>query len=90
MFKTRKVDFLFLVEHEDRELYSVKRISEELTTYGASSLILSMEFYSTMISSLSVKVIVVPYAISKILGLLIIFFQYFQRFRLFHLIGSNF
>jgi len=65
MLKNRNVDFLFLVEHEDRELYSVHRIAEELKTSGASSLILSMEFYCSLIASLAVKVIVIPYAISS-------------------------
>lgn len=65
MLKTRNIDFLFLVEHEDRELYSVLRIAEQIKGFGATSLILSMEFFGLMAAKLTVQTIVVPFAISS-------------------------
>lgn len=62
---TKVVDFIFLVEHEDRERFLVQRIAEELKLMNCSSLILSMEFYGHLIDSVTAKCIVIPYAISS-------------------------
>ena len=65
MAKPAVVDYLFLVEHEDRELSSVKAIAEGLKTLGKTSCVLSLEFFGYMMHSINANNIVVPYSISS-------------------------
>lgn len=65
MGKPTVVDYLFLVEHEDRELSSVKAIAEGLKALGKTSCVLSLEFFGYMMQYISANNIVVPYSISS-------------------------
>lgn len=58
-----KKDFLFLVEHEDREMSTVKRLKELLEQKGFSSVILSTEFHAHLFNCYDPNNIVFPYAI---------------------------
>ncbi|NOU51764.1 hypothetical protein HG263_14600 [Pseudoalteromonas sp. JBTF-M23] len=58
-----QVDFLFLVEHEDREMSSVKRLKSELEMKGCSCIILSTEFHAHLFNQFNARNIVFPYAI---------------------------
>ena len=57
-------DFLFLVEHEDREGESVRRIVDMLKLKGYTSSIQSISFHIKNFRKISAKCIVFPYAIS--------------------------
>ncbi len=61
----KKLDFLFLIEHHDREYQSVQNISNELLFLGYSSKILSIEFHLHKIMKYEPKVIILPYLFSK-------------------------
>ncbi|THB65932.1 MAG: hypothetical protein D6B27_07755 [Gammaproteobacteria bacterium] len=57
-----KVDFLFLVEHEDRELSVVKEICKLLRNKGFSSVVLSAEFHCHLFRCYKPQCVVFPYA----------------------------
>lgn len=58
-----KIDFLFLVEHEDREMSTVKRLKELLELNGSTCVVLSTEFHAHLFNCYKPKNIVFPYAI---------------------------
>jgi len=59
------VDVIFWVEHQDRELESIKRIAASLERKGKSSLILSVHFHIHYLYHYQAKVFVFPYLINK-------------------------
>lgn len=61
----KKLDFLFLIEHHDREYQSVLEICTELLSHGYKVKILSIEFHLHKILQYSPKVIIFPYLFSK-------------------------
>lgn len=63
--KHESVDFLFLVEHEDREGGTVDLLARKLVERGFSSLVISLEFELYLVASLSIKNVVFPYAIDS-------------------------
>nr|WP_283248034.1 hypothetical protein [Marinomonas lutimaris] len=52
-----------MVEHEDREMSTVKRLKDELEKIGCTCVILSTEFHAHLFNRFKVKNIVFPYAI---------------------------
>jgi len=54
-------DFLFLLEHEDREGASIRRIVEKLENEGKKVSILSLEFHLFLMSKINPSVVVIPY-----------------------------
>lgn len=58
-----KIDFLFLVEHEDREMSTVKRLKKLLEEKGCTCVVLSTEFHAHLFNNYKAKNIVFPYAI---------------------------
>lgn len=61
----KKVDYLFLIEHEDREGETVKALAEKLRDKGASYIILSIEFHSHLLMFYTPKCVIFPYAIDS-------------------------
>lgn len=62
MVMTKKQrDFLFLLEHEDREGASIRRIVKKLENEGKKVSILSLEFHLFLISKIDPSVVVIPY-----------------------------
>lgn len=59
------IDFLFLIEHEDREMAVAQRLKVHLTAQGLTVSILSIEFHSHLFYKITPKNIVFPYAISQ-------------------------
>ena len=60
----KSVDFLFLIEHEDREMAVAQKLKENLTKAGLKVSILSIEFHAHLYKKIVPKNIVFPYAIS--------------------------
>ena len=58
------VDFLFLIEHEDREMAVAQRLKKNLIEAGFDVSILSIEFHSHLFEKITPKNIIFPYAIS--------------------------
>lgn len=58
------VDFMFLIEHDDRETAATLTAVSHLERLGFSSVILSIEFHSHRFDSYFPKCVVFPYAIS--------------------------
>ena len=58
------LDFLFLLEHEDREGASIRKIMNILKSHGYSSKAQSITFHAHNFRKISPKCIVFPYAIS--------------------------
>lgn len=63
--KTKDIDFLFFVEHIDREMEAINRLATHLKKSGFSSVILSTFYHSHCSLLLNPKVVVLPYAISQ-------------------------
>ena len=63
--KREKIDVLFLVEHIDRELESIKNIEKFLSKKNYSSIILSISFDIYRLLDFEVKLIVVPFIVHK-------------------------
>lgn len=61
----KKVDYLFLIEHEDREGETVKALATKLKDKGASYVILSIEFHSYLLMYYVPKCVVFPYSIDS-------------------------
>lgn len=57
----KQYDFLFLIEHEDREGASIRRIVEKLEKDGKKVSVLSLEFHLFLMSKIQPKVVVIPY-----------------------------
>jgi len=59
------IDFLFLIEHEDREAETVRRLSNGLREAGYLTVILSIPFHAHKFGVYAPKVVVFPFAISQ-------------------------
>jgi surface carbohydrate biosynthesis protein len=58
-------DYIFLIEHEDREKLCVERICQKLKLKGKSSCIISLEFHLFLMSKIDAKNIVIPYGFAQ-------------------------
>lgn len=61
----KEVDFLFLIEHEDREGETINTLAECLHSQGVSCVVLSIEFHSYLLPFYQPKCVVFPYSISS-------------------------
>lgn len=57
----KQYDFLFLLEHEDREGASIRRIVEKLEKEGKKVSVLSLEFHLFLMPKIVPSVVVIPY-----------------------------
>ncbi|QYJ95158.1 hypothetical protein [Shewanella spartinae] len=62
---TEVIDYLFLIEHEDREGQLVRLLTSMLNDKGFSCKVLSIEFHLHLINRYSPRVLVFPYAIDS-------------------------
>lgn len=60
------IDFLFLVEHDDREMSTIKRLKRLLEHKNYKCVILSTEFHAHLFNKYRAKNIVFPYAINDV------------------------
>jgi len=57
----KQCDFLFLLEHEDREGASIRRVVEKLEKKGKKVSVISLEFHLFLMPKLAPSVVVIPY-----------------------------
>lgn len=60
------MDFLFLVEHDDREMSTIKRLKRMLEQNGYKCVILSTEFHAHLFNKYRARNVVFPYAINDV------------------------
>ncbi len=65
MLNVKNCDFLFLIEHEDREANPVRLICDNLAKLGYDCIILSLEFHVHKLANINPKAVVVPYAFNS-------------------------
>ncbi len=61
----KKCDFLFLLEHEDREGASVRFLVKKLTEKGFSCIVMSLEFHVHRFAHVNPSAVILPYAFAS-------------------------
>ncbi|MDA9032441.1 hypothetical protein N9H75_04290 [Amylibacter sp.] len=65
MMPKQTYDYIFLIEHEDRERACVERICEKLEMNGKRCCVLSLEFHLYLLSNIQTECLVIPYGFEK-------------------------